>query len=116
LDPYWWDAHVSAARLSRDLGESARAVGWYERAIEIDPIAPEIKVELAEIVLLQGDAHHSVELLAQALELRPGQADWWLLLAEALEADGQLDRADEARCTALSLNPTLENVACETEG
>ena len=116
LDPYWWDAHVSAARLSRDLGDSARAVGWYERAIEIDPIAPEIKFELAEIEVLRGDPQHSVELLSQALELTPGQTDWWLLFAEALEAAGQLDRADEARCTALGLNPALENVACEAEG
>jgi tetratricopeptide (TPR) repeat protein len=77
----------------RAMGATAQAREAYAKALSADPRAPQALYGTGLIELMDGNAPRAVELLGQALEMRPGQVAWREDLARALAAAGRFAAA-----------------------
>lgn len=104
-DPLGLEQVVTAARVYGVLDDPERAGELYDRALRIEPHAPELKVEVARFKLAQGDFDAGIPLAEELVKARPDNADFWLLLGKAYTADGQESEARDALERALELSP-----------
>jgi predicted Zn-dependent protease len=86
------------------LGAAHRAAGRSQAALDIlEPLAveqPRAAPVHLELGIARGEAGHGREAVAalrRALDLQPGSADGWRLLADTLDAEGDASGADQAR-------------------
>lgn len=80
------------------------ALGWYNRALEIDPLLSDAWYGLGVCYELQGNYPDSINNLRKAVELSPESEEYWFSLAEALERDEQTDPAIDAYQQALAID------------
>jgi DNA-binding winged helix-turn-helix (wHTH) protein/tetratricopeptide (TPR) repeat protein len=78
------------------LGRTAEAEPLIERALELSPPDPEIQRTAGRVQHYLGNHRAAADLLLRALELDPKDADTPRVLASALDASGQKDKAREA--------------------
>lgn len=71
------------------------AAEYAEKAIALDPTAPDGYDAMAFLRFNQGRIEEAIELQEQALDLAPGDSDLLTLLALYFQKDGQPDRAIE---------------------
>jgi tetratricopeptide (TPR) repeat protein len=103
------------------LGAAHRAAGRAQAALDIlEPLAVEqarAAPVYLELGIARGEAGHGREAVAalrRALELQPGSADGWRLLADTLDAEGDISGADQARAhylKAATQDPRLVEAA-----
>jgi len=86
------------------LGAAHRQAGRTQAALDIlEPLAmeqPRADPVHLELAIAQGEAgrgHDAIAALRRALQLQPGSADGWRLLADYLDAAGDVSGADQAR-------------------
>jgi predicted Zn-dependent protease len=86
------------------LGAAHRQAGRTQAALDIlEPLAmeqPRAAPVHLELAIAQGEAgrgHDAIAALRRALQLQPGSADGWRLLADYLDAAGDVSGADQAR-------------------
>ena len=53
-----------------------QAVEWYQKAIEMDPDAPEILGNLARARLRRGDSDHELKKLLEGLAVKDPRPEW----------------------------------------
>lgn len=95
-------AHVVAIALERS-GQTALALGMYERAVEKDPFNPEVYHSLANLAAKLGMHEAAIKLFGQALTLRPGWSTAANDLGGVLRDMGEVDAAiDVLRAAVLS--------------
>jgi tetratricopeptide (TPR) repeat protein len=90
------------------LGAAQRVAGRAQAALDIlEPLAaeqPRAAPVYLELGIARGEAGHAREAVAalrRAVELQPGSADGWRLLADYLDAEGDASGADQARAQYL---------------
>jgi tetratricopeptide (TPR) repeat protein len=103
------------------LGAAHRAAGRTQAALDIlEPLAveqPRAAPVYLELGIARGEAGHGREAVAalrRALDLQPGSADGWRLLADTLDAEGDVSGADQARAhylKAATQDPRLMEAA-----
>ena len=103
------------------LGAAHRRVGRALAALEIlDPLATEqpnaaaVHLELGIARSEAGRGCEAVGALRRAVQLQPGSADAWRLLADALDGEGDAEGADQARAhyiKAATKDPRLMEAA-----
>jgi hypothetical protein len=107
---------VRAVRLGDLLAERGHAPAArleYTSALEAAPSEPALRYRLARANLLVGDEPGFRESLGAREKMRSAHGGWLALESRALRADGRQTEAAAASEHALSLDPLLEDVACE---
>lgn len=99
-------AHRSFAKMMRERGDLAGAIGELNTALKIEPANAEIMLDLAELSISSGDLDRAEELLKNAHQDTPR---WKLLKGMSLFRRGKLDEAQGLLEEALKLksNPDL---------
>ncbi|MEM8769283.1 MAG: tetratricopeptide repeat protein, partial [Pseudomonadota bacterium] len=86
---------------AEESGQLAEAVAYAERAVRIDPRRADLWTHLAGLELAAGDPETAVRYANKALSLARNRPDWardaWLVIADAREAQGRSEEADEIR-------------------
>lgn len=104
----------AATRLSgmvaQRLGDHARAVACFQRALSTWPDDPDLHVDLGRALRACGDADAGIAAMRQACTLAPDRAETWFHLGEALAADARADAAIEAFQKARELDPQKAGV------
>lgn len=92
-DPRWLHGAITAARISEQAGDPTRARQAYERALALEPRAPQLLTEVAGFLAAQGDRDRALELADRAagLDMRFG-----LHLPDLAEVYETLDRPEAA--------------------
>lgn len=99
--PRNWEVVVGAARLGSITDRVDLARRWYDRALEIDPIDPRIRIEYAEFLADRGSVAEAIALTREALAVLPRRSDWEDFLEDLSgrashgELSTRLERSDE---------------------
>jgi tetratricopeptide (TPR) repeat protein len=96
---------VAAARKAAELGRLDDARRAYEQSIAASPDSPFLYRELAAVAFRQHDLSTALTQARKAEEMEPGDVRTRVLIAEVLEAQGDLASAVEAYDAALALEP-----------
>ena len=114
-DPFFFDAPYKYAYFGEfyeGLGDVRRAKKAYEMAIEmrVDTLVTPHRMwgyyrALGLLHLNTGEMDQAKEVMRQALQFDPRQAEAWYLLAQILTASGDYGSAQEAIQEALALDP-----------
>lgn len=96
---------ASLARLARDLGDHALALGLYRRALADAPGDADTWQDLAAAFHEMGQSRESAAAVSQALALDPRRPEALVLLALAELAEGRPAAAEERLAAALALDP-----------
>lgn len=97
--------NVAAAREAAEAGRLAEARDGYLKAIEATPDSPFLYRELSMVERRDGNLDAALQRANRAVELEPTDARNHVVLADALEAQGQLQKAADAITAALTLEP-----------
>ena len=98
-----WAYYLAMAH--ENAGDQDKAIGAYERAIDLDPAYQPAYVRLAKL-MLDVDPERACELYEQANELMPDEARATWGLAQCARNAGDLRRAEEFYRKAIRLEPT----------
>ncbi|WP_461395536.1 tetratricopeptide repeat protein [Deferrisoma sp.] len=101
-DPEAW---LLAGDVAREQGLGAEARAAYEAVLARDPGRYAARVNLASVLLSQGEAGAAEELLREAAEGAPGRPEAWTNLGLALRSQGRYAEAAEAYHRALEARP-----------
>ena len=93
------------ARLANASGDVQTAVSLYERAVVLEPNAPEVKVEAAKFHLTRGALGVAEGLIRDALDARPGDRDARLVEADLLYKQGDAPAADAVYAALVAESP-----------
>ena len=74
LDPLDGDAMVRLGRYQRGLGETQKAVFWYERAAQLEDHEADAKSAWGQLLVSEGRYDEALPLLRRSLELQPRQS------------------------------------------
>ena len=74
LDPLDGDAMVRLGRYQRGLGETEKAVFWYERAAQLEDHEADAKSAWGQLLVSEGRYDEALPLLRRSLELQPRQS------------------------------------------
>ncbi len=102
LDPLDSQNWISLAQIYKNMiGVSADAADWtiqaYVKAIETNPNDPALRIELAQVFAAQEDYQQAINIMSQAINLKPDLAGSHFNLALILEKVDQPDAYREAR-------------------
>jgi Flp pilus assembly protein TadD len=97
-----WRAYALRGEISLTEGDAAKAVEDFKRALESDPYAPAAHASLGEAYLLTGDAAAARDEYRKAIAWCDDRGEYYLGLARAQEALGELDAARLAYAAAAS--------------
>jgi tetratricopeptide (TPR) repeat protein len=89
------------------LGDRARALATWRRALTAHAEDIESGVNVGVLLVESGDAAAAVEVLSAAVQRAPGSATAWLDLGNACRGSRKLDEAQRAYERALALDPKL---------
>jgi tetratricopeptide (TPR) repeat protein len=98
------EGQLAEARSARRRGRIDEARAAYARSLELSPDSPLVYRELAELERGAGDLAVALEHARRALALDPNDGAAALLVAEILEARGELDAAIDAYLAAQALD------------
>ncbi|RMG96525.1 MAG: tetratricopeptide repeat protein [Candidatus Dadabacteria bacterium] len=101
-DPEAW---LLAGDVAREQGLGAEARAAYEAVLARDPGRYAARVNLASVLLSQGEAGAAEELLREAAEGAPDRPEAWTNLGLALRSQGRYAEAAEAYHKALEARP-----------
>jgi tetratricopeptide (TPR) repeat protein len=108
LNPNLAEAHAQVGRIKRQVDfDWAGADASIQRAIALEPGAPDIVRLAASWAAMLGRLDEALRLNRRAVDLDPLNADSWELLAETKFLMGQLDEAAADFKKALELNPDV---------
>lgn len=94
LAPNFATAHQWYAELVQDeMGDSARAIPLLQRALELDPLSPIIRNEMAFALAANGAAGEALQRLAELTRERPDFAPGHATRGRILESQGNLSGA-----------------------
>lgn len=96
LHPRWYEAHLGLARTAEGSGGDERAAAHFERALELEPLRPAVRREVALFELRRDRPEAAVSLMERAVAVMPSDAESWLVLGRALVAAGDDEEAREA--------------------
>lgn len=84
--------------------QQARAIRAYERALQIDPVAPNVHYHLGLIYQDQGNFDRAIAMFQRALEVRPSDSDarYWIDKLTSLNAAEQNNSSDATRSSPSS--------------
>ncbi len=91
----YWDGSVSAA------------ISGYQRSLDLDPHQTELYLELARLMIYNGQAERGLEMARQALTRQPENGRAWALLGLAYDWLGLTKQAVAYCQKAVELAPTL---------
>lgn len=94
LQPEFWPALFFSAVAKRRLGEGGEALDLLAGALEVSPGQPDVLFAMAELFAARQNGKRALELVAEAIALRPREAKLHAAKARYLR---QLGRDDEAR-------------------
>jgi tetratricopeptide (TPR) repeat protein len=97
--------NVAAAREAAEAGRLSEARDGYLKAIEATPDSPFLYRELSMVERRDGKLDAAWQRASRAVELEPTDARNHVVLADVLEAQGQLQKAADAINAALALEP-----------
>lgn len=86
--------HADLGHAYRDAGAPDEAIAQYERALQLRPAYPDVRLALARALLEHGRYAEAERALGVALAARPGWLDAVLLRGLSAYLQGELDRAD----------------------
>src|SRR6266404_452471 len=92
--------------LAADDNRSADALGFLEKALELDPASPTALRQLGELELAAGDYAKAAAHLKRAHEVRPEDSTAAFELGQALEKSGDFPGARDALEASLKLVPS----------
>ena len=94
------------AQFGASQNDTLMAIESYQRALEIDPDQPNVRNNLAMLLLGEpGGAGQAYVLAQQAVEARPNDANFRDTLAQAALAAKKPDAAEAAARKAIELDP-----------
>lgn len=88
-------------------GSVGAAITAYQRALDLDPHQTELYLELARLMIYNGQAERGLEMARQALSRQPENARAWALLGLAYDWLGLTGQAVAYCQKAVELDPTL---------
>jgi len=86
-------------------GEIPAAIEAYRKVLELDASVTEANVNLAILLTGQQRAAEAVPLAEKAVQQKPGEVSYVVLLADALALSGKPERAAEQYRKAIALDP-----------
>ena len=101
-DPYRLSVLAAAALTT---GDSAKARGWLERAIELAPKEGAYRRQLGKLFFQAGDLPRAKAEVEEAVALSPADGDAWILLAEIFTAQRDIASANRALTAGVTANP-----------
>lgn len=99
-NPYDRAAAFAAARTHSELGDPDDADMYFRKAVELDPLRPDLLLAAGQHFLGRDDATVAVSFLTQATTVDTASADAWFALSEAYADIGRTDSADWAAANA----------------
>jgi len=93
---------------SDQLGKSAEAIAYYQRARQKDPSQTVASVNLANHLAMKGQTREAIVLWEEALSRNPGLESARINIATAYLQQGDPKSAERALRKALELNPALK--------
>jgi cytochrome c-type biogenesis protein CcmH/NrfG len=105
--PKWAEGYVWLGHALTELGQADAATQAYERAVELDASDDRPVISLGVLLLRGGKPKDAIPWLERGVAMRPHytEADTRMLLAEALEATGQLREAIVQWKTVVGMEP-----------
>lgn len=103
-------------------GALAKAAICYEKAIAIDPMMAEVRLNLGLLQQLRGETEAALACYETATELKPELAEAWSNLGNLRQQAGQMAKAEADFHRALALKPELAEThynlgnLCEAQG
>jgi len=94
---------------SDQLGKSAEAIAYYQRARKQDPSQTVASVNLANHLAMKGQTGEAIVLWEEALSRNPGLESARINIATAYLQQGDPKSAERALRKALELNPALKS-------
>ena len=98
-----------AAELQQKAGNTKEAFDLQKRAYEIDPENQAVLRGYIDMLLRNRQAAEAVAILEPIVQKDPGNADWSILLARALQGTGEQDRAELLMQKVLSAHPSFDS-------
>jgi len=94
-------ALLTQSRDAQDQGNLTEATTYVERAIRINPRRADLWVQLGRLQLAQSSPQAAQRYAQKAITLAGNRLDWirdaWLLIAQAKQAQGHTEEANEIR-------------------
>lgn len=104
LDPLDYYAHLCRGAVHRSQREVDSAILRYRRALELNPTAPNVRLNLGNCLVSRGDVVEALELISETVEMAPIDAEWrFVSQAVALWANQRYEDALETM--AIMANP-----------
>ena len=95
----------------QQMGKFPEAMGYYAKALAIDPYYAEVYANIGSFYAKQNDWQETINYYQKALTVNPQQAKIYLHLSKAWEKVGEDERALNALFNALNLQPDILNEA-----
>lgn len=99
--------HVNAGAVAVAGGDAMAALGYYKRALELDPESADACNNLGIALRTLGRFAEADVALRQAIRLRPDSASAYINLGIVLRSLGRMDEATKAFRKAIELDPGL---------
>lgn len=106
-EPRGLEQLVSGARAAAQMNDMTVAEKLYLQALDVEPYAPEMKIEVADFYITIGRPSRALEFALEAVNAR-GSGRGWVTVAQAYELNGERTQAEVALRNALSLEPGYE--------
>jgi tetratricopeptide (TPR) repeat protein len=90
---------------TNDAADVDRALQSAQRALQIDPMQPDVRYALALIYSAMGQRDHAVGQLQESIAMQPGRDMSHRLLGEVLAEQGKLEAGIEEMKRAIALRP-----------
>jgi len=100
-----YDALLNLGDAMAKKGKLAEAMGYYQRALDIEPDRAEPFFNLSNLLLQMGQADKAMAQLQKALQIRPNYREAQVNLATLLLRKGQVDQAIAHYQIALQISP-----------
>lgn len=101
--------HYTIAFLLEQKGDIPKAVHYYEKAIEINPLLAEAQNNLGAVYLAAGDHEKAYDFFKKALEIKPFYLEAHLNLAHCLLSQKALEGAELEFKLCIQLSPKLSS-------
>jgi serine/threonine-protein kinase len=101
LSEAFWHRYEATA----DAGDVDRALQAAQRALQIDPLQPEVRYALALIYSATGQRDRAAAHLRESIAMQPGRDSTHRLLGEILAEGGKLEAGIEEMTRAIALRP-----------
>lgn len=105
INPTSWSAMWALGKIYQRMGDDAKALEWFTRAHQIEPLNPDVMREAALSALNVGKGKEAEDFTTSAIELKPNDAGLISNLALALLLNNKSREAKEKAEEAVRANP-----------